>query len=328
MQNKALTRRGFLGLGAAVGGAAVVGAAAPPTWAGERSRQEQLWPTTLNLPDGLHPDALAIGRLPFAYFGSLLTAAVYRADLVTGEGEFIFPGLGSGHNAIGLALDHFGRLFIGGGWGRTITVMDGLTGTVLRTYEGLGAANTCVNLATVTHEAAWFTDGFNGVLFGVPFGPGGTLPEPDGIVTLPLTGEWQQSQNHWTITGAGIAPTPDGRALLVINQYVDGGALFRVDPRTGDARQVPVDGAKFPTTNGIAVSHRTMYAPSQKDLAVLRLAADGTSGALVRRITDPRFDTPSAVAPFRDRLYLTNSRFPLPPTPTTAYNAVAIPRPE
>ncbi|GAA1887219.1 twin-arginine translocation signal domain-containing protein [Streptantibioticus ferralitis] len=327
MQKKALTRRGFLGLGAAVGGAAVVGAAATPTWAAEHHRQTQ-WPTTLNLPDGLHPDALAIGRLPFAFFGSLLTAAIYRANLATGQGEFIFQGLGSGHNAIGLGLDRFGRLFIGGGWGRTITVMDGLTGAVLKTYEGLGTASTCVNLATVTPEAAWFTDGFNGVLFGVPFGPGGTLPEQDGIVTLPLTGEWQQSQNHWQITGAGIAASPDGRALLVINQYVDGGTLFRVDPRTGDARRVPVGGAKFPTTNGIAVSDRTMYAPSQTDLAVVRLSPDGASGDLVRRITDPRFDTPSAVAPYRDRLYLTNSRFPLPPTPTTAYNAVAVPRPE
>ncbi|GHH29038.1 twin-arginine translocation signal domain-containing protein [Streptomyces rubradiris] len=325
MRNKTLTRRGFLGLGAAAGGAAVVGAAAP-AWAGARPGQPT-WPTTLRLPDGLHPDGLAIGGRPFAYFGSLLTAAIYRADLVTGEGEFIFDGLGSGHNAIGLALDPLGRLFIGGGWGRTITVMDGMSGKVLKVYEGLGTATTVVNLATVTREAAWFTDGLNGLLFGVPFGPGGTLPERDGVITLSLTGEWQQSQTQWQLTGSGIAPSPCGRALLVVNQYVDGGSLFRVDPRTGDARRVPVDGAHFPTTNGIAVSGRTLYAPSQTDLAVVSLAADGTRGTLVRRITDDRFDTPSAVAPYRDRLYLTNSRFPLPPTPTTAYNAVAIPRP-
>ncbi|NUT95827.1 MAG: superoxide dismutase, partial [Saccharothrix sp.] len=53
----------------------------------------------------------------------------------------------------------------------------------------------------------------------------------------------------------------------------------------------------------------------------------GTSGKLVTKITDPRFDVPTTVAAFANRLYLPNARFTTPPTPTTTYNAVAVPKP-
>ncbi|GAA0392433.1 hypothetical protein Acor_17310 [Acrocarpospora corrugata] len=39
---------------------------------------------------------------------------------------------------------------------------------------------------------------------------------------------------------------------------------------------------------------------------------------------DGRFDVPTTIAPFRDRLYLPNARFTTTPTPTTTYNVVAI----
>ena len=48
---------------------------------------------------------------------------------------------------------------------------------------------------------------------------------------------------------------------------------------------------------------------------------------MTQRVTDPRFDVPTTVAEFGNRLYLVNARFSTPPTPTTTYNAVAIPRP-
>jgi hypothetical protein len=44
-------------------------------------------------------------------------------------------------------------------------------------------------------------------------------------------------------------------------------------------------------------------------------------------VTDPRFDVPTTVASFADRLYLPNARFSIEPTPETTYTAVAIPRP-
>jgi hypothetical protein len=59
----------------------------------------------------------------------------------------------------------------------------------------------------------------------------------------------------------------------------------------------------------------------------VRLNSSGTSGQVTQRATDPRFDVPTTVAAFGNRLYLPNARFTTPPTPTTTYNAVAIPKP-
>ncbi len=212
-----------------------------------------------------------------------------------------------------------------GGWGRTVTVMNAATGAVIRTYH-VGTTNTAVNHVVVTARGAWFTDAFNGLLIGLPFGPHGELPAPDAVVTLPLSGDWVQGTAD-QVTATGIAETPDGSALLVMNVSADGGTLFRVNPVDGVARRVALGGLKLPTTNGIALNGSTLYAPRQFDLAVLRLDPAGERGRLVREITDPRFDVPVAAAVYRDRLYMPNARFPLVPTPDTPYNAISIPLP-
>jgi hypothetical protein len=128
MRHTALTRRGFIGLGAALGGAAALGTAGGTARAAGPRRDT--WPTTLHLPNGFHPAGIGLGRAPYAYFGSLLNGAIYRVSLATGEGKVLNPGPGEGHNAVGLQVDRHGRLFVAGGWGRVVTVMDAATGAV------------------------------------------------------------------------------------------------------------------------------------------------------------------------------------------------------
>jgi len=43
-------------------------------------------------------------------------------------------------------------------------------------------------------------------------------------------------------------------------------------------------------------------------VAVLRLSSDGRSARIVGRLTDPRFDVPTTVASYGNRLYLPNAR--------------------
>ena len=62
-------------------------------------------------------------------------------------------------------------------------------------------------------------------------------------------------------------------------------------------------------------------------VAVLRLNSAGTAGELVEELTDPRFDVPTTVAAFGNRLYLPNARFGIANPTEATYNAVAIPKP-
>ena len=85
----------------------------------------------------------------------------------------------------------------------------------------------------------------------------------------------------------------------------------------GDADQLPSVGPGQVLADLIA----------SERLAVIRLDRRGTSGTVRERVTDPRFDVPTTVARFGNRLYLPNARFGIPSPETATYNAVAIPRP-
>lgn len=323
-----MTRRRLLGMAAALGGAAALGTTST---AGAATRScDGRWPTTLELPDGFHPSGIAIGERPLAYFGSLLGGAIHRIDLATGTGTTIHPGTNPGtfdprYMAVGLAVDRRDRVFTAGGWGRLLKIHDGRTGALLRSYP-VGAADTAVYAVTLTPDTAWFTDGFTPALFGLPLRRDGRLPEVDEVVTLRLTGDWVQGTTAGVPTASGITRTPDGQALLVMNLAADGGSVFRVDPVSGVARKVDLGGVALPSVLGLARDGTTLYAtPHDNGVAAFRLTPDGARATLLRQIADPRFDTPSAGAVHRGRLYVPNSRFPLPPAPDTRYTAVSVP---
>jgi sugar lactone lactonase YvrE len=279
------------------------------------------FPTTIQLPNGFQPEGIAIGALPFAYFGSLADGDIYRADLRTGRGRVISEGPGT--PSVGLELDGRGRLFVSGGAAGDGRVVDVRTGEVLASYAFATGA-TFVNDVTVTRHAAWFTDSLNAVLYQVPLGRRGSLPDPDDVSALPLTGDLV-FQAGFNVNG--IAPAPDGRGLLVVQSNT--GLLFRVDPRTGDTTQVDLGGETVPNGDGILLRGRTLFVVQNQlnQVAVIRLDRRGTEGTVVERVTDPRFDVPTTVASFANRLYLPNARFSTTPTPETTYTAVAIPRP-
>ncbi|WP_338931067.1 SMP-30/gluconolactonase/LRE family protein [Streptomyces netropsis] len=317
---------GLLGAGAALGVGAVAGPLGAPAHAAPRPAPRPVadWPTEFPLPDGFRPEGIAIGPGPYAWFGSLGGGSLYRASLATGRGRTVPTGTDA--PTVGLKTDERGRIFIAGGASRQLRVVDGRTGRILAAYD-VGTPATLVNDVVLTPRAAWFTDSTQARVHGLPLGPRGELPRPRDVISLRLKGEWVEAPDDG-FTSNGIARTPDGRALLVINVHAAGGSLFRVDPRTGDARRVDLGGKKLPDGDGALLLGRTLYVVQQFQNAVdvLRLDRGGLRGRAVGRITDPRFRIPTTVAAHRDRLYLPNSRFDVEPTPTTTYTAVAVPR--
>jgi len=300
-----------LGLSAVLVGQPGVAAAAPVAPA---------FPDSFALPTGFRPEGIAIGRLPFAYLGSLADGSIYRANLLTGQGRIISQGPGT--PSVGLKLDDRGRLFVAGGVAGDARVVDARTGAVLASYT-LAAAPTFINDVVLTPDAAWFTDSQNAVLYGLPLGRHGRLPAADAVVRLPLTGDWQQ------VTGFnanGIARTPDGRALLVVQSAT--GFLFRVNPRTGVATRVDLGGALLTNGDGLLTIGRTLYVVQNQlnQVAVFHLNRAGSTGALVKTITDEDFDVPTTVAAFGRRLYLPNARFGIADPDNAEYSVNAVRR--
>ncbi|WP_175411577.1 superoxide dismutase [Streptomyces sp. TRM64462] len=329
--SRSFARRRLLGAAAALGGAAVLapltgtahataagrtGTAAPDATTGT-------WPTRFPLPDGFRPEGITIGRSPFAYLGSLANGDVRRVSLATGRGRTVVPGGGVDHPTIGLKIDRRERLlYLCGGGSGEIRVADVHSGSHLRTFT-VGSAGTFVNDVILTPGAAWFTDSFKPQLYRLPVGRHG---EPgDAVATVPLAGEWQQGDDF---TANGITTTPDGCDLLVVNTVVAGGSLMRVDPRTGDARRVPLGDLRIPHGDGLLLLGRDLYIVQQvlNQVDVVRLNEAGTEGTPIARITDPRFRIPTTAAAWGDRIYLPNARFDVEPTPDTEYDVVAVRR--
>ncbi|WP_089103060.1 SMP-30/gluconolactonase/LRE family protein [Streptomyces hyaluromycini] len=305
-----LSRRRLLTLGTATFGALTLGPHA-----------QAAAPTSLALPDGWQPEGITIGAGPYAYLGSLVDGSLYRADLRTGTGKVISTGPGT--PAVGLKLDPRGRLFVAArSFGAR--VVDARSGETLASYTLATAAPSFANDIVLTPRAAWFTESYQPVLYGLPLGRNGELPAAGDVVRLPLTGDWVQSADG-AINANGIARTPDGSALLVVQAGV--GLLHRVDPATGITEAVDLgDAAPLVNGDGLLVRGRTLYAVQNRQNAidVFRLAADGRSGVFQRRITDPAFDVPTTVAAYGGRLYLPNARFTTTPTSETTYSVTAV----
>lgn len=267
-------------------------------------------PGSIPLPDGFQPEGIAIDHAPVAYLGSLADGSIYRADLRSGRGKVISRGPGT--PSVGLKMDD-GKLYVAGGAAGDARVVDTRSGRVLKSYQ-LADGEAFVNDVVLTRDAAWFTDSLNPVLYRVPRSGNG---EP---ATVPLTGDLVY-QDGFNVNG--ITRTPDGKGLLVVQSNT--GGLFRVDPRSGRTRQVDVD-TTLTNGDGMLLEGRTLYVVQNRANTVteLRLDREASTGRVTGRITDDRFDVPTTVARFGDRLYLPNARFGTTPEPTTEYRIVAV----
>ncbi|GIJ59875.1 SMP-30/gluconolactonase/LRE family protein [Virgisporangium aurantiacum] len=278
------------------------------------------FPTTITLPVGFRPEGITTGPGPFAYLGSLANGSIYKVDLATGEGTTISPGGGPTAPSVGLKSDQRGRLYVAGGGAGTGRVIDARTGAVLNTYQFTTATPTFVNDVVLTPDAAYFTDSRRPVLYKVRIrhGKPAATAETIDVVGMPVDP---------TVNNAnGIARTPDGRALLVIQSTP--GALWRVDPRTGAATKLDIPVESLVNGDGLLLDGRTLYVVQNRlnRITVIKLNRSGTAGTVSGTITDPGFDVPTTVASFGNRLYLPNARFGIPAPETATFTVVAVRR--
>jgi hypothetical protein len=215
-----------------------------------------------------------------------------------------------------------GYLFVAGGPGGAGYVYDAETGVSVTSFQFVTLpASTFVNDVIVTREAAYFTDSFRPFIYRVPLGPNG---EPaGGFTSIPLSGDYVH-QAGFNVNG--IVATPSGDRLIIVQTGT--GLLFSVDPTTGDAIEIDLNGYSVSAGDGLLLHGKTLYmVRNQLNLvAELKLSPDLTSGVLVQEITDARFDTPTTTDRFGSALYVVNARFRAGMGPNLTYTVERVER--
>jgi sugar lactone lactonase YvrE len=261
----------------------------------------------IRLPDGWQPEGIAAGRGTSLYVGSIPTGAVWKGDARTGQGDVLVAGQPGVRSAIGIKVDKRDRLFVAGGATGKAFVYDARTGADLASYQlATPGAATFVNDVVVTSEAAWFTDSSAAQLYMLPLGRHGRLPGQDKVRTLALRGDFELGANP---NLNGIVAARGGRTLLSVQ--TSSGKLFRINPRSGVARQVDLGRASLDNGDGMLLAGRVLFVVQNRlnQIAVVVLSKSLDRGRVVTTITDDDFDVPTTIAFQAGHLYAVNARF-------------------
>ena len=269
------------------------------------------FPDTIRLPDGWQPEGIAAGRGTSLYVGSIPTGAIWKGDARTGQGDVLVPGRPGERNAIGIKVDRRNRLFVAGGPTGKAFVYDAATGADLASYQ-LAPADTAVtfiNDVVVTHRAAFFTDSRNQQLYVLPLGRHGALPDQDEVRVLPLTGELDYTEITTDVDLNGIVAARGGQTLLSVQS--NSGKLFKINPRSGEAREVDLGETLLTNGDGLLLAGRLLFVVQNQlnQIAVVKLSGSLNEGRLVATIRDDDFDVPTTIAFQAGRLWAVNARF-------------------
>lgn len=280
------------------------------------------FPESIPLPNGFQPEGIAIGEDRTFYVGSIPTGQIYRGNLRTGEGEILVEAQ-EGRSAIGLKFDDRTKLlFVAGGATGFAYVYDARTGESVAEIQ-LSTLPSFINDVVITYQAVYFTNSMQPILYRVPLGERGTLPDTPTVEAISLGGEYEFTPGAFNANG--IEANEDGNILIIVNS-VDG-VLYRVDPGTGNATRIDLGTGAVPNGDGILLKHRTLYVVQNRlnQIAVIRMNYRFTEGTIVDTLTNPLFRVPTTIGRFRDALYAVNARFGTEPTPETDYDVVRVP---
>jgi sugar lactone lactonase YvrE len=272
-------------------------------------------PDRIDLPNGWQPEGITTdGR--HLYGGSLADGALFEADPRSGAVSVLAPGA-PGRVAVGVDFDRRrDLLWVAGGSTQEVRAQDAETGAVVATYTFPSADDTprFLNDAVVTRHAVYVTDSAHAALAVIPLGRRHALPAPTDTTVLPVTGDFELADGF---NLNGIVRL--GGAL--VSAQTNTGELFRIDPETGAARMVDLDGATLAGGDGLEAGHGRLFVVnnSTDSIAVVKLRHHGTRGEVEDELTSAGFDTPTGAALVRHSLYAVNARFSTPPTPDTAY---------
>jgi hypothetical protein len=273
---------------------------------------------SIQLPGGWAPEGITDDGRHTLYVGSLgpqrgstFNGAIYAADVRTGRGRIAVPGA-EGRVTVGITYDR-GRIWAAGGATGVVRVHDARTGALLKSWTVPGAG--FLNDLVVTPKGVYVTDSANPQLTVIPFGRHGRLPDEPTV--LPVTGV------TYAATGAnlnGVVAYDGGRDLVAVQS--NAGKLFRLDPRTAAATEIPVTGGPVHNGDGLEQARGKLYVVRNQNNLVAEVKLDRrlTGATVLRTLTDPQFDIPSTATYAAGFLWAVNARFTTNPvTPETTF---------
>jgi sugar lactone lactonase YvrE len=283
------------------------------------------YPDVISLPTGFQPEGVAKGNGHTFYAGSLADGTILEGNLRTGEVQVLVPGE-TGRISVGMNFDaRSGYLFVAGGLNGAGRVYDTVSKDLVAEYFFSAPSTGFINDVIVTRQAAFFTNSFEPTLYRVPLGAGGELPDPAQVTEIPLGGDWEQVPGFFVFNANGIEATPDGSNLIVVSSVKE--AVYLVNPDSGIATQIDLDGKTVPNGDGLFLLGKTLYVVQNRlnQIGVISLSADLQSGIVGEGITNPNFNVPTTALAFGNSLYAVNAKFGTPPA-GTPYEVVKVSR--
>jgi hypothetical protein len=277
-------------------------------------------PETYALPAGFQPEGIASGPRGTLLVGSIPTGAIYQLDPRRNEGQILVEGQ-AGRMAIGLKRDaRTNNIYVAGGPTGQVFVYDARTGADVAVLQASDDPNTFVNDVVVTRRAVYFTDSYRPVFYRLPLQPNGEIG--GAVETVALSGDFGFLPGDFNSNG--IVASDDGKSLVIVNSTL--AELYRVNPLTGEASLIEVEGDAASNGDGLLLVGRTLYIVQNftNQVSVVRLSRDLSTGTLVCTLTDDDFDVPTTIARVGGSLYAVNARFSTPATPETTYDVVRI----
>jgi sugar lactone lactonase YvrE len=284
------------------------------------------FPARIDLPDGWAPEGITAGLGDSVFVGSLANGAIWRGNVRTGRGRVLVPGI-DGRMAVGVEYEaRRNRLWVAGGPSGKVRVYNASTGRLLKTYSFTGGADGIfLNDLVVTRNAVYVTDSKTQQLDVIPIRLDGGLVRQSRVRTLPLSGDIAYVSGPNEFNANGIVAR-DGWLIVVQS---NAGKLFRVNPRTGVARNINLHGASVSSGDGLELNRGTLYVVRNQlnKVSVFRLGLALRSARFVRDMTRPSLDIPTTAALQAGRLWVVNARFGTPVTPDTDYWITRLPAP-
>jgi hypothetical protein len=299
----------------------------------EKSAHVPVFPEVIPLPDGFQPEGIAIGTGQTFYVGSLSSGQIYKGNLRTGEGELLYIPAGP-DQTVGLSFDQrSGYLFAAKGFTGMGAVYNSETGDVVQSFTLAAPMTDLINDVVVSKDAAFFTGSFTSVLYKVPLIKNGQLPDPVQVIPLALSGDFSiipNSPPQLGIFSNGIDVTENGEHLILANMEL--GEIYRVNPNTGEAIRIDLNGSLLPFADGILLEGHILYVVQNflNQVAVINLYDDFLKGEIVEVITHPKLGIPTTVDRFGNQLYLVNAHFDVAPPdgnfPEVEFEVVKVPK--